>query len=165
MIAIYQGRSLLSRYIRWRTWSDYSHAAYVFPDWSVVEAWRKGVTHSPNVLSYHHPETVVHLYMVDMTADQLWLVQDFLLSQVGKGYDWSGLFGFTVRAPFQSPERWFCSELIFAAFLHAGIKLLANVDSWMVTPGMLATSPRLTFYGPYFREAEFPRKRGNAKTH
>ncbi len=145
MIALYKGTSALSRLIRWRTWSDYSHAAWVFPDGSVIEAWKGGVTHAPTILSGHAPDTEVHLFMLDLTIEQRWAIQDFLIAQIGKPYDYAGIVGFLAAAKTENPDRWFCSELIFAACKKASVDLLKRIPAWKVSPGLLAYSPLLCY--------------------
>ena len=143
MIALYKGTSALSRLIRWRTWSDYSHAAWVFPDHSVIEAWKGGVTHAPGILAGHAPDTEVHLVTLDLTIEQRWAVQDFLIAQIGKPYDYAGILGFLTASKTENPDRWFCSELIFAACKAAKVDLLKRIFAWKVSPGLLAYSPVL----------------------
>ncbi len=143
MIALYKGTSALSRLIRWRTWSDYSHAAWVFPDQSVIEAWKGGVTHAPSILAGHAPDTEVHLFTLDLTMDQRWAIQDFLIAQIGKPYDYAGILGFLTASKTENPARWFCSELLFTACKTAGIILLKRVPAWKVSPGLIALSPAL----------------------
>ena len=143
MIALYKGTSVLSRLIRWRTWSDYTHAAWLFQDGSVIEAWKGGVTHAPGILSAHAPDTVVHLYALNLTIEQRWAVQDFLIAQIGKPYDYAGILGFLTASKTENPNRWFCSELLFAALKQAKVNLLARIPAWKVTPGLLALSPLL----------------------
>ena len=144
MIALYKGTSILSRLIRWRTWSEYSHAAWVFPDGSVIEAWKGGVTHAPSILAGHAPDTEVHLFTLDLTTEQRWAIQDFLIAQIGKPYDYAGILGFLTASKTENPGRWFCSELIFAACKSARIELLRRVPAWKVPPGLLAYAPALT---------------------
>ena len=48
-------------------------------------------------------------------------VLDFATRQVGKPYDYAGLFLFTLRPSWNDPSRWFCSELCAAALIDAGI--------------------------------------------
>lgn len=59
----------------------------------------------------------------------------FLMAQVGKRYDWAPLIALPIRADWQDPDRWFCSEL-FAAFLEAGgiIVLSELLPGYRVTP-------------------------------
>jgi hypothetical protein len=51
-IALYQGKSLISRAIRWQTRSQYSHAAFLLDDGSLIEAWQpcvREITPFPNL--------------------------------------------------------------------------------------------------------------------
>ena len=144
MIALYKGTSALSRLIRWRTWSEYSHAAWVFPDGSVIEAWKGGVTHAPSILAGHVPDTEVHLFTLDLTADQRWAIQDFLIAQIGKPYDYTAILGLGLRRDWQEEDAWFCSELVAWAFQHAGEPLFRAECLRRVTPQhlwMLAPAP------------------------
>jgi hypothetical protein len=43
----------------------------------------------------------------------------------------------------QDDDTWFCSELVYAAFQKAGIKLLNVDEAWKVSPALLAMSPYL----------------------
>lgn len=146
MIGLYRGTSLLSRMIRLRTWSEYSHAAWIEQTGSVVEAWkRKGVRYSSDVNTGHTPGTVIDLFDVPLTQEQMDVVRKFLAHQVGKKYDWRGVLHFITKRHEYSrdQERWFCSELIFSAFKAAGVELLSRVEPWKVSPAMLAMSPLL----------------------
>ena len=144
MIALYKGTSALSRAIRWRTWSEYSHAAWVCDDGSVIEAWRGGVRHVPSIHAQHTQGTEIDLFAVEMTTEKKWAVQEFLIRQIGKPYDYGAILGFMTRAKSENPEKWFCSELIFAACQSAGVALLKRIPTWQVSPGLLSISPLLT---------------------
>lgn len=45
------------------------------------------------------------------------------------------------QADRESAGKWFCSELVFAAFQAAGIDLLARTEAWEVSPGLLLRIP------------------------
>lgn len=140
MILLYRGVSLVSRAIRWQTRSEYSHAAWMLPDGSVIEAWRSGVRHVPSPFVNHSPGTEIDVYAVDgLTSRQARDVRDFLLAQVGRGYDWLSVLRFVSRREGAS-SRWFCSELVHAALAEAGVELLRG-PSWQFAPGHLAWSP------------------------
>ena len=150
MIALYQGTSAVSRLIRWRTWSDYSHAAWVCRDGSVIEAWHvgKGVRRVAGLLDQHTPGTQVDLFDVQGLDDgRRYDVETFLLAQLGKPYDFAGIMGFVAARRVENPQKWFCSELIFAALQSVGIDILARIPAWKVTPGLLLLSPTLTNRG------------------
>jgi len=46
---------------------------------------------------------------------------DFLTSQIGKPYDAAAIIAFYSRRDWQSPEKWFCSELLGAALAECGL--------------------------------------------
>ena len=144
MIGFYQGTTLMSRMIRWRTWSDYSHVSWITEGGSVLEAWRNGVNEWPTVHHNHKPGTKVTLLGLDYSHERIERIESFLRDQLGKRYDRWGVFGFLARSDrLQNPNDWFCSELIFAAHLYAGIALLARVPAHKVFPGLIYISPIL----------------------
>lgn len=144
MIALYKGRSWISRIIRWRTWSPYSHAAWLCRDGTVIEAWPGGVQWVSGLLAQHKEQTTVEVYeIVGLTEEQRTRIETFLVAQIGKPYDYLAILGFMLRKPLQEPSRWFCSELVFSACQSAGVNLLARIPSWKVSPDLLALSPIL----------------------
>lgn len=151
-IGQYFGTSTISKLIRWRTWSDVSHtAAFLGEDLDeVVEAWQGvGVIRRPWTEG-HEPGTRIELYRVDCTPEERRLFWQFIHEQIGKGYDYTGILGFMTRTKSECADKWFCSELVFAAARHAGIELLARIEPHQVAPGVLHTSPRLAKSGVRF---------------
>lgn len=152
MIALYKGTSFLSRLIRWFTWSEYSHAAWLCEDGSVIEAWQGGgVRHVASLGAQHKAGTPVDMFFVYGHGDNLLTtcqrnaVENFLLEQVGEKYDYLGILGFLSRKRMEAHDAWFCSELIFKALNHAGIYPLLRTPACKVSPGLLAISPLLKF--------------------
>jgi len=149
MILLYKGLSLMSRLIRVATWSEYSHAAWLDEDdGSVWEAWRRGVRRAESPSAAHNAGTPVEMYRVagEGPAARA-LIRAFMRQQEGKPYDVPGILGFVFRRPMgASQDRWFCSELVFAAYEHAGISLLRS-PAYKVKPCDLAMSPLLTLAG------------------
>lgn len=146
MIALYRGKSVVSRLIRWRTWSDYSHAAWLCLDGTVLDAWQKGgVRHVANISVGHKPNTPVEFFSVDITPAERIRIEKFLRDQVGKKYDFHGVLKFISRrkTTHDQQRKWFCSELVSAAFNRIGHPLLARIRDEQVSPGLLAISPLL----------------------
>ena len=148
MIALYKGKSLLSRVIRIVNWNDYSHAAWFDPDdGSVIEAWiGAGVRRVASLSTQHTPGTCVDLFDVfGETPAHTERIRINLRARVGRGYDFWGALHFVTRRPEHSlsQDKWFCSELVFAAYSQVGLPLLARVPAWKVHPGMLSYSPLL----------------------
>lgn len=150
MIALYRGISCASRVIRWKTWSAYSHASWLAPDFSrEIEAWKGEVREQSVPFAAHTPGTVADLFeFFEGAADADRGMAHFLREQIGKPYDWPGILGFATRrqqSDLKAQAKWFCSELVFAAAVHAERPLLLRVQPWQVYPGMIAYSTQLRF--------------------
>ena len=146
-----KGISLTSRLIRWWQWGfPYTHIAYCLNlsdpnDPVVIEAWWNGVR-TGFFSEVHTPGTEFAVYSVEVTEDQKTAIEDFLIKQHLKPYDWLGILGFPLRSwKLEREDRWFCSELVFAAFQHAGIELLKNTHPSEVSPRLFLKSPLLKF--------------------
>lgn len=143
-VALYHGTSLASRYIRWHSRMDTSHAAVVYADGQTLEAWQRGgVALNADPWTVHTPGTEIDFYPVphvfDRAAADRWLAEYDI---IGAGYDWPGVAGFRFRCVRQSAKRWFCSELAMVYAAAGGVELL-RAESWLVAPGHLAWSTRL----------------------
>ena len=119
--ASYEGKSFLSWFIKFRTWSRKSHSSIFLPDLqTVIEAWREGV-----VMRHwdegHEPGTIIDIYRVPCTADQGAKFYRRAISYIGKGYDFGGIFGFALRIKTASSKSLFCSELVFQCAMDAGL--------------------------------------------
>lgn len=146
-IALYKNDKILGKLIRRFSRGEYNHASIVFNDNSVIEASvSKGVVKNINFNSTLERGTTVELFEVPTTPEQYKIILDFLNRQLGKGYDYWSVLGFilfTSNEGRKSYGKWFCSELVFASFKEAGIKLLENVEAWKVSPTMLRFSSQL----------------------
>jgi hypothetical protein len=148
MIALYIGKSALSRTIRVFNWSDYSHAAWVDTDGSVYQAWKKGVTHTDNISEGHTPGTMVDMFAVEgETPGRSEDIREFMERHLGAQYDWLGILGFPLRARISRANKWFCSELVAAAYGDAALPLLLRIEPAKIYPGLLSYSPRLRHIG------------------
>jgi len=63
---------------------------------------------------------------VDATSDQRQTAVNFALSQVGKVYNWH----YENKHTSSSRPCWYCSELVWAAYMAAGIDLDSNSVNW-----------------------------------
>jgi len=146
-IGAYYGTSVTSRITQIRTWSPVSHVSLIFddPGAEVIEAVRAGVVSQPTIHGHHKPGTRVAIYRVDATRDQVVRIHDFARGQVGKAYDWAGLFGFIARRNLQNPDKWFCSELVFAACEAGAVLLLRGIPAYKVAPCDILYSPHLSY--------------------
>jgi len=147
MIAGFKGVSWMSRMIRGFNWGDYSHVAWLDDNtMECIEAWIPGgVRLVKSVNEQHTPGTQVDFFITQTTPEQEKQVRAFLEAQVGKAYDYLGILNFVTRRPAgeSGVEKWFCSELIMAAYQSIGVNLLERIPAWKVSPSMLITSPCL----------------------
>ena len=65
------------------------------------------------------------------------------------------MIGFVVYANAKGRKKygkWFCSELVFAAFKKAGINLMDRTDAWLLSPTILSYNTKMNFVeSAYFR--------------
>ena len=110
------------------------------PDGKIVEAWQgdgvrvNSISDWAGVTRYEVP-TMSRTQWEDAIA--------FALAEVGKGYDYWAIVRFVSRRRMPDNDRWFCSELVFAALAHVGVRIFERIEPWAVSPGLLAISPLL----------------------
>ena len=144
----YRGKSAISRVIKKFTRHYHSHTAIQLPDQTIVESWhRGGVTKVENASVNHTPDTQVDVYSVQVDFDQQTLI-NFLLDQVGKKYDMPT--GFLTRSDKDADNnKWFCSELVAAAFEHVGSPLV-NLPPHKISPRDIAGSVALEYRNSFY---------------
>lgn len=159
MIALYRGFSPLSQVIRWQTDSDKSHAAWILRDGTVVESWAPyGVRHLAHPFEKHTRGTRIDIYSIDgISAHGSKRAERFLLDEVGSGYDFGGIWRFVIRRGGAHPTKWFCSELVAAAAIRAGLPLL-NAPLAKIAPGHIGWSTRLSLVAGGVDETEWRRR-------
>jgi uncharacterized protein YycO len=144
IVALHRSAGWIGRLIRWQTRSDYSHASILFYGLGVIESREfHGVRRLPALEA--GPGEVIDTFSVTLTPTQAAEIRDFALRQVGKPYDYTMVARFITRRQESrsTSGKWFCSELVFAAFQKAGVSLLRDTQPWEVSPGLLAKSPLL----------------------
>lgn len=121
----YKGFSSTSMAIRSFTRSDISHTSIFTPCLEYVyEAVPvDGVRHS-KWSEGHLPNTEIVIYRVPCTPGQQKIYYDFARAQVGRSYDYQGVFGFGMHFIKQDPQSLFCSEYFLEAAFRAGLMLL-----------------------------------------
>ena len=143
-IGQYKGRSLTSRIIKFVTRGEYSHTAIILDNDRIVEAWQgsNSVRVIKSLSDGHKPGTPVDIYSVRMGSEQEREFREFIEAQIGKKYDFWGIWGFLRRKDLQRGESWFCSELFAAGCGAAGVRLLNGIPPAQVSPSMITRSGR-----------------------
>jgi len=122
----------------------YSHTAILVnpesPNPKCWEATSAGVTYN-GWYDCRPAGTPYHVYSYPCTVHQRERAFRFLDRQIGKPYDYWGLFAFLWRSSkYQDPKKWFCSELAAAAFQVSGISAFNwnVIKPHQITPRLLA---------------------------
>lgn len=139
-ILLFRGRGLVSSLIRWQSRGDYAHAALLLPSGQVLESWQGAGVRVKTLTDW---DGIDRFAVPSMTEAQWADALGFARSKIGAGYDYWGVARFLSRRRASANDRWFCSELVFAALAHAGVRLFERVEPWAVSPGLLALSPLL----------------------
>jgi len=116
----------ISKAIRVGTGSPVSHGMLYIGDGQVVEAIGEGVVMRSLGLALRDAIRAAVYRKSDLTETQALMVRDYVGNQVGKPYDAVGALlspdPVLCHVP-GAPEKFFCSELVLAAFDHAGASL------------------------------------------
>lgn len=112
-------------------WSKYGHCGVLHEDGVIEASAFKGVVVTP----YDEFLTASTRYeVINIPAKDPEAVIAKMLTQVGKPYDWGGIFGIILRQRNWHDEgSWTCSELVAWAFEEAG-QVLFRINSWRVKP-------------------------------
>lgn len=145
-IYLFKNTNILSKLICWQTRSPYSHAA-ISVDGVAYESVRTGVKRLSETSMLEHYSGIeydIFEFVNPPNSIKESEVQNFLGKQVGKSYDISMIIRFLTRdqETRKSKEKWFCSELVYAAASKV-TPLLNGVEPWMASPAMISYSPLL----------------------
>lgn len=138
--AFYKGKgNFLDKLIRVFTLSKYSHVEIVIDDlWYASSPRDKGVRVKKIVPKEGHWD-YINIPVSQETKEH---IENFLKSQVGKGYDYFGiLFGIILPLKSDLPDKWFCSELAVYVIKKFNVpikyKMLFKEPPCTYTPGKL----------------------------
>lgn len=117
----------LSWAIRFRTWSKYSHVDFVVGDGHYL-----GALPFTGVCRHTHNYPTEDYFVLDVTPEQHKEIMDRALAQIGKPYDFKGLFGYAFKRNWQEDDSWFCSEYV-SGVIQPTIKLF-NEEPRKISP-------------------------------
>jgi hypothetical protein len=150
-VLLFRGRGLLSLIIRVITRSPYSHVGLLYSFEGrvyCVEAVGAGVRIILLSELLQHYDGGVDYFEVEASDKQRRRAVSFCFQQLGKIYDKPGIFRFAAslifdrRAVSPRDDRWFCSELVAAAYAAQDLPLTAVQEAY-TSPSDLAMSPRM----------------------
>lgn len=132
-------RSLFSWIVRQACWSKFSHVEFALADGYLGAQGIGGVQLRPFDYEKNPIETFRYVNVTDKEYDA---IMRYARAQIGKPYDWSGIFGIATHRDWHRANSWFCSELVAACFDFANHPLIKDkVDR--VTPEMLFELPEV----------------------
>lgn len=159
-VLMFKGQSWLSKIIKWRTQSDYSHAGIVVW-WNdrlmVLEAIGQGVLARPISYNLNHYSGDIEYFRPsrEIATETRTLMAQFAQAQLGKKYASRRLVGFFFKLLFNRPMqshdnesaagRYFCSEYVADIYAKHGLDLDIERSSGYTSPDRLATAEGLTF--------------------
>lgn len=111
-----------------------SHVDAVMPDGSMLGAHGTGVQERPAGYdaSYLARDLVVEIGCPQHFSDRFYA---FVQSQLGKPYDYGGIGQFANGGrKWETPDAWFCSELIAAALIHCGYLRELAIEADRISP-------------------------------
>lgn len=127
-------KGLSTLLIRALTMSKWSHVALQMNNQVYEVTFERGVSKT-TIFEFRkrYPESdVVSVPIADTRGIRKWLD-----TQLGKGYDYSGLIGFfDQKRDWENPNKWFCSELIAEVLIREGV-IHPKVRSNRITPNDL----------------------------
>jgi len=154
-VLLFRGRGLLSWLIRLATHSNYSHAGLLFRYCKRVyclEAVGVGVRLAPvSRLLNHYPDGVFYCGLAAEEPTRKTAL-GFGFQQLALPYDVFGLVRFAFALIFgrqrliKPDQRWFCSELVAAAYRIAGFPLTDELPCY-VAPADLINGHKLELHG------------------
>ena len=134
IIKLSASKNVFSWAIRKITGSPYSHVDIV-----LAEGFYLGSQPGTGVVLHKEVCPFEHFYEIDIDSE---IPLTFLFDQVGKKYDYSGIYGFLTKdRDWQEDDCWFCSELV-AASINKVEKIFPDEAS-SISPGDIAKHPRL----------------------
>jgi uncharacterized protein YycO len=139
----------ISAAIRFSTRSEFSHAEFIDTEAGVTFGSRShgGVMERPCSIDHY---TRVEQFTANSShaEEAMRAAYAWARTQAGKRYDYSAITGIAFNRDWRDEARWFCSELVAAAFENVGFPLLSTRPSdkvYRITPRDLLLSRSLVF--------------------
>jgi V8-like Glu-specific endopeptidase/uncharacterized protein YycO len=173
-IIVSTARHPVSYIIRGGTVSSISHAMIYVGNGNVVEAVGSGVREVPLVTAINDAILAVAYRHSSISASQAQTAAGFARAQVGRPYNYTGAAGVTNRIlhPILSrvgdaianrmgfhrdeARSFYCSELVFAAFEHAGVPLVASSAGSSTPSDIVDLSRNVVAYVGHLKAEDTP---------
>lgn len=144
-VVFFNGKSLISKIIKFFTRSKFSHAAFLIDDASLLEAWKNPnqknkVQWFISTFNNHTLGTEIEIIYIPVTKKcflQFYELCNFI-DFVKIPYDFIGVFAFLIPFKLKINGHWFCSEGVYEILRY--LKIIKNdVPGWKINPDDLYT--------------------------
>jgi uncharacterized protein YycO len=146
-IVFFKPTTVIGHIICFISRGQYSHCGLLLDDNSFIEALPfTKVRHISQLDAKRYNVKITKAFQVNTTPEERKSMTDFLMLQIGKSYDYWSIFGIIWNgsdAGRKMYKKWFCSEIVFAAFQKVNINLLEDIPAWKTTPVLLSYSDKL----------------------
>jgi uncharacterized protein YycO len=138
------GNGIPSRAIAWYSAGHFSHVDLLLPDGTLMGARSDSIGGKPpgvqiRPAGYGEPWRERVVMTLQCTELQEQSVIAFFMSQEGKPYDHTAIWGFVAGRDWREEDSWFCSEISAAAIESADIWPPLYTPRNKVMPAVLAT--------------------------
>lgn len=135
--------AITSRLIAWMGAGEFSHVDAVLDDGSLLGARHDRIGGKPPGVQIRPPNYAMFtrraVFTLNAGLEQAKRFNAYLLSQIGKPYDMSCIYGFITGRNWRRADSWICSELQAVALETAHISPPLYLAAYKVSPCTLAT--------------------------
>ena len=125
MLVIFaRSNHIISRLIRWRTKSQWSHVGIIDNGYVIEAAGKQGVV-KPSLADFYSRYSTTEIRQIPGDINKA-------RAKLGAKFDMWGIWGIAFRVHLQHADKWFCSELVALAATH-----IADEYAHLVSPGVL----------------------------
>lgn len=126
--------------VRLSTWSSFAHCGFKLDDGFVLDATPE---HGVSLRKAEDDDTTIY-FKILAPKEYIDGAVEYAHQQLGKPYDWTAIYGMAIRRDWWDESKYFCSELLEAAFAHIHYPLVRDSKKFdRITPRDLLLSTRI----------------------
>ena len=135
-----RGTGVAGAIVRWATWSPFAHVGFKLDNGKVLDATPE---YGVSVRDAEDDKTTQY-WRILAPKQHISDAVEYARLQVGKPYDWTAIYGMAARRDWHRDDKFFCSEIVEAAFDHVHWPLVRDFGKLnRITPRDLLLSMRI----------------------
>ena len=149
-LALYKGGTKYDLIVKARTLSEYTHVAFIIGEEKIESMPFIGVRKT--FINVFPGSCQVDIFNIrGMTNEKGMRIWEWAETQIGKEYDFWGVFGYAIRfGKLEEPDKWFCSELCEHGLRMEGFNTTPDRPPYRVSPAWQAKSNLLIHSGTLY---------------